>query len=330
MNMESQDGGAGGTVLVSSAGRRNHLIRCFRQDAALLGSPWRVLATDMNPELSAACQDADAAFTLPRCTAPEFVPALLGLCRSEKVDLVIPTIDTELALLSRHRADFAALGSKVVVSAPEVVAMATDKLATAHLLLDAGIPTPRTLSLADYLLEPSRLCWPVIAKPIGGSASLGVVRPGKPADLTGLEPQAYIVQELWQGREYTVNMFFDATGQLRCAVPHERIEVRAGEVSKGVTRRLPALSAAARRLESVLPGAYGPLCFQAIVRDDGSFAIFELNARFGGGYPLAHQAGARFSQWLIEEVSGRASTASDDWQAGVTMLRYDAAVFLHE
>jgi len=159
---------------------------------------------------------------------------------------------------------------------------------------------------------------------------LGIFRPGKPEDLVGLATEPYIVQELWRGQEYTVNLFFDASGGLRCVVPHERIEVRAGEVSKGVTRRVPSLSLAAKRLESVLTGAYGPLCFQAIVRDDGSFAIFELNARFGGGYPLAHEAGARFSQWLLEEAAGRPSTANDDWQAGVTMLRYDAAVFLHE
>ncbi len=146
-----------GTVLISSAGRRNHLIRCFRQDAALLGFPCRVLAADLNPELSAACQEADAAFALPRCTAPDFVPSLLELCRSEQVGLLIPTIDTELAVLSQHRSDFAAGGTRVVVSAPDVVALATDKLATAHRLRVAGIPTPRTLSLGEYLLEPSRL-----------------------------------------------------------------------------------------------------------------------------------------------------------------------------
>jgi carbamoyl-phosphate synthase large subunit len=55
--------------------------------------------------------------------------------------------------------------------------------------------------------------------------------------------------------------------------------------------------------------------------------VFEINARFGGGYPLAHQAGATFSQWLLEEVAGLPATANDRWQDGVLMLRYDSAVF---
>jgi carbamoyl-phosphate synthase large subunit len=192
-----------------------------------------------------------------------------------------------------------------------------------------GIPTPRTLTLADYKKCPQALQWPIIAKPNSGSASLGIIRPARPEDLANLEADDYIVQELWQGREYTVNVFFDQDGRLRCAVPHLRIEVRAGEVSKGRTERISSLEAAAENLASTIPGAMGPLCFQAIVAHDDSYAIFEINARFGGGYPLAHRAGARMSQWILEELSGRPVSANNDWTAGMTMLRYDQAVYTH-
>jgi carbamoyl-phosphate synthase large subunit len=43
---------------------------------------------------------------------------------------------------------------------------------------------------------------------------------------------------------------------------------------------------------------------------------------------LAHHAGATFAKWLLEEASGRPSSAHDNWREGVVMLRYDAAVFL--
>jgi carbamoyl-phosphate synthase large subunit len=157
---------------------------------------------------------------------------------------------------------------------------------------------------------------------------MGIVRPRSPAELVGLPLDDYLVQEMWDGAEYTVNLFFDQEGDLRCAVPHRRIEVRSGEVSKGRTERVPALMNAAHQLAAALPGARGPLCFQAIVRPDGSFAVFEINARFGGGYPLAHHAGATFTRWLLEEALCSPCTAHDNWREGVTMLRYDAAVFL--
>lgn len=318
------------TILFSSAGRRNQLIECFRTDARRLGIDLRVLATDIRPEMSPACQQADAAFKVPRCTDPSFLPAMIALCQEQKVILLVPTIDPELAVFSEHAAKFAAVGTRVLVSAPAVVALANNKQLTADRLHAAGIVTPRTVGLAEYRLNPARLNGPVIAKPIAGSASIGIVRPREPGELAALPAENYIVQELWQGREYTVNVFFNQTGVLCCAVPHERIEVRSGEVSKGTTRRLPALEEAARRLTQALPGAVGALCFQAVMTATGEYAVFEINARFGGGYPLAHRAGARFSQWMLEEAAGRPVTAGNDWKEGVTMLRHDAAVFLNE
>lgn len=316
------------TILFSSAGRRHQLQRCFREDAQRLGIALRVLAADANPAMSAACHAADACFLVPRCSDPDFVPALIEICARERVALLIPTIDTELAVLSLNRAQFEAVGTRVVVSAPEIVALAGDKWESAKRLKEADIPTPQTMTLRDYLQDSTKLRQPVIAKPNGGSASIGVVRPRHLQELSGLNPDAYIVQELWIGREFTVNVFFDQAGRLRAAVPHERLEVRAGEVSKGITRQMPALAAVAEKLTRVLTGATGALCFQAVVAASSELAVFEINARFGGGYPLAHRAGARFSQWLLEEAAGLPSSAGAEWKAGVTMLRYDDAVFI--
>src|SRR3546814_1211759 len=109
-------------------------------------------------------------------------------------------------------------------------------------------------------------------------------------------------------------MFFDRSGGLRAAIPHERVQVRAGEVEKGITRRVPRLEALARRIAAILPAPSGALCFQAIVAPDGEASVFEINARFGGGYPLAHRAGAPFTRWLMEEALGFPSSADDDWR----------------
>jgi carbamoyl-phosphate synthase large subunit len=318
------------TALVSSGGRRVELIRCFKSDGARLGLKIRTVATDAKKTLSAACQAADVSREVPRCSAGNFIEVMLEICAAEKVTLLVPTIDTELEVLSRHAADFARIGTRVVVSSPEVVAMARDKMETIKFLDRAGVNTPRSLGLRDYREDPSQLKGPLIAKPKGGSSSIGIVRGTGAADFAGLPEADYLVQELWSGREYTVNLFFDQQGALRCTIPHLRLEVRGGEVSKGRTERVPQLVAAAGKIARALPGARGPLCFQAILTESGDYAVFEINARFGGGYPLAHQAGARFSQWLLEEVAGRPLSANDNWREGVTMLRYDAAVFTHD
>lgn len=318
------------TVLFTSAGRRVELINLFRADAAALGVTLRVLAADLKPEYSAACQVADGRFAVPLILDPGYVEQVRELCAREQVTLLVPLHDGELPLFAAARDRFAASGTRIVVSSAEVVAIARDKLATARALAAAGISTPRTARLDDVLAEASGWTWPVIAKPAGGSASIGVHLVPDRSTLATLaqtvERSRYLVQEYCAGREYTVNVFFSG-GQMRCAVPHQRLEVRAGEVSKGRTERRADLTAIARQLAVALPGADGPLCFQGMVDGHDRASVFEVNARFGGGFPLAHRAGATFPRWLMEDVLGRDVTAHDTWRSGVLMLRHDTSIF---
>jgi len=212
----------------------------------------------------------------------------------------------------------------------ETVAMARDKLRTAAFLERHGIASPRTVPATVLLEKPDTLRFPVILKKIDGSSSIGLREAADMDEVRDLrlDLTRYIAQEKWIGREYTVNLFFDAVGQCCAAVPHLRCEIRAGEVSKGVTARHPLLTDFSSRLAEALPGARGALCFQSIITAEGKGVVFEINARFGGGYPLAHRSGAQFSRWLLESVAGITSSASDNWREGVTMLRYDAAVFV--
>jgi len=319
------------TLLLSSAGRRVELLRCFRREAAWLGIDLRVLATDYAPDWSAACHEADASFAIPLCISPTFVHELLGLCRRERVDLLVPTIDPELSALSAHIEAFRTSGTEVVISGPDVVRIARDKLATARHLAAAGIPVPKTALPDEVEISGWDWTWPLLVKPRDGSGSTGILKVESRDQLAPfLGSEDHVVQTLMTGVEYTVNVFFDRAGVLHCAVPHQRYEIRAGEVAKGVTERVPGLWRIAQALGRSLPGACGPLCFQAFMAEDGRMAVFEINARFGGGYPLAHQAGAPFTRWLLEEAIGAPLTAHDDWRAGVRMLRYDAAVFPDE
>jgi carbamoyl-phosphate synthase large subunit len=254
---------------------------------------------------------------------------MLDICRREQIEMVVPTIDTELTAYAEARKEFSAIGCHVAVSDAAMVATARDKLATARFLSDAGLPSPRTMSVDEWLDDGASLPLPLLAKPRHGSSSRGIGMVEHRSEVAGLEKsEPYILQEFLEGREYTVSVYFDGEGQLQCAVPHERLRVRSGEVEKGVTVRHPALLDIATRLGRSLKGARGAMCFQARVDAEGRASVFEINARFGGGYPLAHRAGACFTRWMLEERMGLPCTVADDWREGVLMLRFDDAVFV--
>ncbi len=320
------------TVLFSSAGRRVALMDAFARSLETLGLEPRLLAADMS-RLSAAFHHAERAFQVPRCTDEAFVPAMLDLCERERVDLLVPTIDPELPVYAAHREAFAEVGTTVAVSAPPVVAIGGDKHRTHRWLQEAGLPTVRQTSPEGALQEPDRWPLPLFAKPAAGSASVGarVVQDLEELERLHQEGGDYVVQTLARGVEHTIDLYCDRMGRLRCAVPRRRLEVRAGEVSKGVTVRHPALTELAERVVASFPApAFGALNVQVFFEEEsGVLRVIELNPRFGGGYPLSHRAGADFPRWLAQEARGEGCDARDDtWCHGLLMLRYDAAVFV--
>jgi carbamoyl-phosphate synthase large subunit len=319
-------------VLISSAGRRVGLLECFRQSLSDLSIPGRIVAIDATP-YSPAGRRADAYHIVPKCTEPDFLAEVLEVCQQQDVNLIVPTIDTELPIYAEASQELSRLGICVAVSSPETISICFDKIRTHNWLVSHGFPVPRQSTPKAVLSNPDSWEFPLIVKPRDGSASVGVrvISSFEELEAGSLFNNGLIVQELICGTEFTINVFVDKNSRCLCAVPHVRMEVRAGEVSKGMTVRDSALISLVQRLVETLPGAYGPLNVQCFVNPKGDIRIIEINGRFGGGYPLSHRAGAHMTKWLIEESMGLIPVGPfDEWEDGLVMLRYDNAVFLHK
>jgi carbamoyl-phosphate synthase large subunit len=316
-------------ILISSAGRRVELMQAFHEALRDLGIRGAVYATDCSGE-APAMRLAERAWRVPRCHEPCFAPELLELAARENISMIVPTIDAELEPLSVCRQSFLERDTFVSVSAPETVMISVDKALTHTWLVANGFPTVAQSTPDDVLRAPAEWTFPLIVKPRFGSASKGVhyVRSVDELRLWHESEPGLIVQSVAEGSEYTVNVYVNAEGKCVCAVPHRRIEVRAGEVSKAVTVKNRRLMQLARDIAETLPGARGALNIQCFLSADGAINVIEINARFGGGYPLAHRAGAPFTNWLVEELVGRPVTGKfDEWLDDLVMLRYDQAVF---
>jgi carbamoyl-phosphate synthase large subunit len=316
-------------VLVSSAGRRGALVRLIRETVRPLGG--QVVAIDA-AAWSSACRLADAWTLVPRFDDDLFFHAVIEFCQRHAVRLIVPTHDRELPIYARLRPRFNEFEIEVACSGPRSVAIATDKLATYEFLRHCGLPHVEHIPVhkaAAMTADPSApLPFPLVIKPRYGSCSAGVHTAYDREELAFYLKRTDnpLVQRRAEGREFTTNFLVGRNGQCRLAVPHWRIETRGGEVSKSMTVRQWHLMRLAEQLAQALPDAYGPMCFQAFVDDQQHVQIIELNARLGGGYPLAHAAGANFIQMLIDDLLGR-TTAAPTWIDGLAMTRWDDAVF---
>jgi len=309
-------------ILITSAGRRLELVQAFQQELKRIIPNAVVYATDMHPILSSACQVADGSFSVPRVTDDDYIDCLLKLCLQNKVGMVVPTIDTELMVLAENRTLFEKNGVYIIISSVDLIASCRDKRKTKGLFERISVRSPE-------IYDRTELIFPCFSKPYDGSCSVGAKPLNHSDQLTAelLSDDKMIFMELIDDHhtEFTVDAYYDRRGELKCLVPRQRIEVRGGEVSKGVTRRHDVydhLLPACNKVE----GARGCLTIQLFVDlERNSFIGLEINPRFGGGYPLAYSAGANYPGWLISEYfQGGEIGFFDGWESNLLMLRYDA------
>lgn len=315
-------------VLLTSIGRRVSLARAFKRELASHSPGGRLLGADVS-RLSAGFHDADEGFVVPRCTEPDYISRLLELVHRERVRVIVPLIDTELAILARFRDAFLREGCHVIVSDPEQIAITRDKARTAEHFRRLGFDAPRVIG-GEELQRLEALSYPLFVKPADGSSSIGALRVDGPEELRYQldHCESPVVQTNEEGEEFTIDVFADLTGQVRCVVPRKRLETRAGEVSKGLTVKDRAMMDAAARLVTALGGCRGCITLQCFRTADRRFVFFEANCRFGGGYPLSYAAGANYPGWILRMVQGEEIPAFDAWEAGLLMLRFDEAVFV--
>ncbi len=304
-------------------------MEAFRAAARGLRVPLEVHAADAS-WTAPAIYHADHAHLVPPVHDARYIPRLLDLVRRQRIDLVVPLLDTELPKIAAAREAFAEAGARAVISSLRVIETCRDKMRTHRFLVEAGIDTPMTWTLAEAL-RIKRRRFPYFLKPRAGSASKGNYAVHSLEELKVLARRVAdpIVQEFVPGVEHTLDVYTGFDGVPRCAVPRRRIEVRGGEVVKAAVVKDARLSEVGMRVADALRECVGVITIQLIRTPDGRIRVIEINPRFGGGVPLAIHAGADFPRWLLQSATGRApAIRPDGYRDGVVMLRFDESVFV--
>ena len=299
-------------VLITSAGRRVRLVENFKKHAI-------TFTCDVNPEFSAACQVSDKYFKVPRVDSDEYLKTLKEICKKEKINIIVPTIDTELSILASVKDEFRKEGILIAVSDKNITDTFYLKTSTYEFFKKYNFATP------EIVTDLKRAKYPLFAKLNNSSLSIGAKKIDSFEEAKLLRGN-YIFQEFIDGVEYTVDAFF-AKDKVKCIVPRERYEVRCGEVSKAITRKDKAIIKEIQRLSTYLKGAYGTLTIQLFKRNE-KIIFIEINPRFGGGYPLSFLAGADFAKMLIDDYLGKKLNYYEEWRDNLVMLRYDAEVIV--
>jgi carbamoyl-phosphate synthase large subunit len=314
-------------VLITAASRRVPLVRAFRNAVERLGFG-KVITTDINP-LSPALYFGHKHHIVPLTTDRHYIPIIEGVCDTEDVNLIVPTIDDELPIFGRSKRRFERSGIQVAVSSEHTSNVCNDKFETYLFCKRNGIRTPVTRLAGDFDL--GSLHFPLYVKPRYGTGSVNVFAVQNEAQLRlflSYVPDA-IVQDYLPGTEFTVDVLADFNGRILSIVPRERLVIRAGVSDKGITRKRDDVIAFAKDIAERLQ-IIGPANIQCKV-DDGLISLIEINPRFSGGIPLTIAAGADFPSWLVQLRSGIEIVPQiGKFQDGLAMMSFEESIFATE
>jgi len=316
-------------ILITSAGRRVSLVRAFQKELSAIDPGGLVITTDAQPALSSACNVSDRAFKVPLFNSPEYIDALLEICRVNEISLVIPSHDAQLKVLALNRDKFEAQGTQIILSSLDFVEKCRDKRLIHQFLESKGIMVAREYKKDDYKL-------PLFLKPSDGTRSIDTYLIRKKEELKDHHfenPKMMFLEYLDHAlyEEYTCDLYYDKKHMLKCVVPRKRIEVREGEVNKGVTVKNELIDVIRNHLGEI-KGAIGCLTAQFFKHKfENKIYGIEINPRFGGGYPLSYLAGANFPKWILAEylLDEKIDDKFDCWESNLLMLRYDDENIVH-
>ncbi|MDD7636310.1 MAG: HAD-IA family hydrolase [Clostridiales bacterium] len=315
-------------VLFTGVGRRVELIQAFRQAASNLHIELKIYGADMAGDAPAL---AFCDYIRKVCGMHDsaYISQLLELCKKDCIDLLIPTIDTDLLVLSQNTEKFDAIGTKVLISEPDKIMLCRDKNLTANFFEMCGLKAPRTYNDYHKYAGP----YPCFIKPKDGSSSINAFKVNDYKQLVVYAEKIvdYVIQPFIGGKEYTVDIFCDFDGNPVTIVPRERVAVRSGEVLKTKIDLDKTMIQEARQLISKFKPC-GPLTVQ-LIRQEGTGEDYyiEINPRYGGGAPLSMKAGARTAEVILKLLKGESVSYQESGIAdNAVYSRYDQSVCIHE
>ncbi len=309
-------------VLLTSVGRRAYMVKYFQN---ILGDDGKVHVSNSDNK-TVAFHYADYSVITPLIYDDKYIPFLLDYCKKNHIDILISLFDIDLLVLAKNKKKFAEIGTKVIVSEPELISICNDKWKTYLYLKKNGFNVPKTyrsLSKVMLALESGELHYPIVVKPRFGCGSIALSiaedemallyyysRNTRAVNRTYLkyesagEEDKIIYQECLDGQEYGVDIINDLNGNYQNSIVKKKVAMRAGETDIAELLNEPAISAETKRLGMLTKHVANMDCDVFLV--NGKPYILEMNARFGGGYPFSHVSGCNLPLAIIEWSKGHA------------------------
>lgn len=271
---------------------------------------------------------ADSYYIVPKITEAGYIDRILEICAREKINGLFSLIDPELSLLALNAERFSGIGATVVGSSHEICERCLDKWEMYLWLRERRYDCAKTyisLDLFDEALSRNEIAFPVIAKPVRGSASMAVEKVfdrKRLGEIFAAGGAKFLVQQFMDGEDMDADAYIDlVSGEVVSIFTKRKLLMRAGEADKAISFRDEKLFGLLRKF--IAESGFRGVIDIDVFKVGGKYYISEVNPRFGGVYPHAYECGLDFTGFMIENLSGRANAGTAfHYESGVAMMKY--------
>lgn len=263
---------------------------------------------------------------LPPIEDEKFKQELLKYIKEANIKAVVLWNNKDFKYIDKIKTEIEELGCKAFIPEKEKFEICFDKRKTYKFLTENNLPTPKLYKSADEVKK-----FPVIVKPYDGAGNLNIHKANDIKQLKAfleLTPNP-VIQDHIEGTHYTIDTYTDRKLKTFCVVPRERLKVRDAEV---VTARIvmkPKLLNVGREVSEAFE-SNGPMNIQVIEDNEGTPYVIDMHCRFGGGTDLSIKAGAKFNEWIIQDVLGLKENHEFTLNEHVIMTRYLHSIFIDD
>jgi len=274
--------GAGGPASVN-------FVRSLRSS----GEEFYIVGTDINKYML-ELPDVDKRYLVPRNDDPSYIDVLNKIIDKERIDLVHPQPDTEVRVISENRGK---LYANVFLPQKEVVRNCQDKLKSAMIWKERGIPVPDSMPIEneDDLREASeRYGFPFWFRATQGAGARGSTK------VENLETAVswfrywksrgvkwkFMAQEYLPGQNIAFQSVWK-NGEIMCSQARERVEYIYPHLSPSGITGTPAVAktisdeevnkVATDAVKSIAPSATGIFCVDLKRDKNGTPCPTEIN-----------------------------------------------------
>lgn len=338
-------------VLMTGAGAPGAagIIRCLKADPNI-----NLWVADANPN-AVGKHLHNQFFTMPKAGSADFISVVTQKCEELDINIIMPLVTRELFPFSKHKAELAQKGIKVLVSDEQALNIANDKGKLYQFLDTEGVINPiyriendiNKIYTAIEDLGYPRV--PVTIKPCISNGSRGFrildanvneydlffnekptgiyITPEKLKEiLSGHELPDMLLSEYLPGDEYSVDCLAKDGETLLC-LPRVRRKMVNGISTEGEFIKDENIINYCKQIIKAI-GLTGNIGIQVKQATDGTYKILEINPRVQGTIVAALGAGVNLPLLAVYSALGQnITTTQDDVKWGTKFSRFWDEVF---